>query len=115
MSNVTGGRLTTKVGLNIREAAGTGYPKVGSIKSGVTVDFVGDPENEWVKITYNNVIGYINCIPNYVDIKSTKSEVIKEEEDTPPVELPFNVAPIINDLIDIRDKVNSILDTLSSL
>lgn len=62
------GTVTTKYStsvVNVRSGAGTGYSKVGSVKSGAQVKIVGSSGN-WYKIAAQSVSGYIS--KNYVTV-----------------------------------------------
>lgn len=68
---------TTKVAkvicnaLNVRSGMGVKYPVLGAIPNGYTLPILETYTNtSWVKVSYNNSIGYINANPSYVAIST---------------------------------------------
>ena len=68
--------ITSDNGLNIRSGAGTGYSILGAIPYNVST-YVSDVENNWGKITYSGVTGWISLqyakmtTPDYIQLKIT--------------------------------------------
>ena len=68
---------TTKVAkvicnaLNVRSGMGVKYPVLGAIPNGYTLPILETYTNtSWVKVSYNNSIGYINANSSYVTIST---------------------------------------------
>lgn len=68
---------TTKVAkvicnaLNVRSGMGTTYSILGAIPNGYTLPILETYSNtSWVKVSYNNSIGYINANKSYVEIST---------------------------------------------
>lgn len=68
---------TTKVAkvicnaLNVRSGMGVKYPVLGAIPNGYTLPILETYANtSWVKVSYNNSIGYINANSSYVAIST---------------------------------------------
>ncbi len=49
----------TASSLNVRKGPGTDHDKIGSLANGETIKVLGE-SNGWVKILYNNKIGYVS-------------------------------------------------------
>lgn len=68
---------STKVGkvicnyLNVRSGIGTKYDVIGTVANGYTFPILESYTNtSWVKVSYNNSIGYINANTEYVEIST---------------------------------------------
>lgn len=68
---------TTKVAkvicnaLNVRSGMGVKYPVLGAVPNGYTLPILETYTNtSWVKVSYNNSIGYINASSSYVSIST---------------------------------------------
>ena len=68
---------TSKVGkvvcnyLNVRSGIGTKYNVIGTVAHGYTFPILETYTNSsWVKVSYNNGIGYVNANPQYVEIST---------------------------------------------
>lgn len=77
--------ITSDNGLNIRSGADTSYSKVGAIPYNTTT-YVSDVSNNWGKITYGGVTGWISLqyakmtTPDYIELKITPPTKLEYQE-----------------------------------
>ncbi|MBO4452504.1 MAG: SH3 domain-containing protein [Clostridia bacterium] len=57
---------TTKAKLNLRSGPGTSYSSLAQIPKGAEITVIGEKENGWYRVEYNDLNGY--CSADYVNI-----------------------------------------------
>ena len=77
-SDVIGTAVITADSLNVRSGPGKDYDAMGKLYAGNVAD-VTAVEGDWLKINYNNAVGYISI--DYVEYEPDEDALLEEEEE----------------------------------
>ena len=77
-SEVIGTAVITADSLNVRSGPGKDYDAMGKLYAGNVAD-VTAVEGDWLKINYNNSVGYISI--DYVEYEPDEDALLEEEEE----------------------------------
>ena len=77
-SEVIGTAVITADSLNVRSGPGKDYDAMGKLYAGNVAD-VTAVEGDWLKINYNNSVGYISI--DYVEYEPDEDAILEEEEE----------------------------------